>query len=65
MSPIAEIDMPTSKKETVKLILKLQEESRQLERRVHNLELTNKSFKQYANVGTASTIGMLPGVQLD
>ena len=60
-----EIPLPTSKKEAIKLIFKLQKESRKLESRIHNLELTNKSLKFYANAGTASTIGVLPRVELD
>jgi hypothetical protein len=65
MPPTAEIKMPTSKKEAVKMILQLQKETRQLENRVQNVEFTTRSFMLYENAGTASTIGLLAGTQLN
>jgi len=64
MPPTAEIKMPTSKKEAIKMILQLQEETRWLENRVQNAEFTTRSFMLYENAGTASTIGVFTGAHL-
>jgi hypothetical protein len=62
MSSTVETTRPTSKKEAIRLILALREKSQQLEARIENLEYTNRSFKSYANIGTASTIGVVTAI---
>jgi hypothetical protein len=62
MPPAAEIKMPTSKKEAIKLILQLQEETRELENRVQNVEFVTRSSVLYENAGTASTIGIVTNI---
>lgn len=62
MPSSVETTKPTSKKEAIRLILALREKSQQLEARIENLEYTNRSFKAYANIGTASTIGVVTAI---